>query len=238
MKQGSSSLVITPTYNEKENLETFLEGVFEHLPSAHVLVVDDSSPDGTGELADQMAEREQRVHVMHRESKQGLGTAYRAGFAWALERDYELVFEMDTDLSHDPVYLPLFVRALEDEADMVIGSRNVPGGSVEGWGPHRHIISRGGSLYSRTVLGVKIKDLTSGYKGFRRRVLETLDWDSFSSEGFFFQVETNYLAHKAGFRIQEIPIVFKDRTAGKSKMNSTIFLEALLKMWTLRLGKP
>lgn len=229
-------LIITPTYNEIENLETFVEGVFEHVPETDILVIDDASPDGTGKLADRLAKAEERIHVMHREGKQGLGTAYRAGFAWALERDYRYVFEMDTDLSHDPVYLPLFVRALEDDADLVIGSRNVPGGSVEGWGPLRHFISKGGSIYSRTVLGVKVKDLTSGYKGFRRRVLEALDWDSFQSEGFFFQVETNYRTLKAGFTIREVPIVFRDRTAGQSKMSGAIFAEALLKMWQLRFG--
>jgi len=227
-------LIITPTYNEIENLETFVEGVFEHLPETDILVVDDSSPDGTGKLADRLAKDEERIHVVHLEGKQGLGTAYRAGFTWALERDYKYVFEMDTDLSHDPVYLPLFLRALEDDADLVIGSRNVPGGSVEGWGPMRHLISKGGSIYSRTVLGVKVKDLTSGYKGFRRRVLETLEWDAFQSEGFFFQVETNYRTLKAGFTIREVPIVFKDRTAGQSKMSGSIFIEALYKMWQLR----
>jgi dolichol-phosphate mannosyltransferase len=232
----ADKLIITPTYNEIENLEIFVEGVFEHLPETDILVIDDGSPDGTGKLADRLAKAEERIHVMHREGKQGLGTAYRAGFAWALERDYQYVFEMDTDLSHDPVYLPLFVRALEDDADLVIGSRNVPGGSVEGWGPMRHFISKGGSIYSRTVLGVKVKDLTSGYKGFRRRVLETLEWDAFQSEGFFFQVETNYRTLKAGFTIREVPIVFKDRTAGESKMSGSIFVEALIKMWQLRFG--
>jgi dolichol-phosphate mannosyltransferase len=227
-------LVITPTYNEKENLETFVEGVFEHMPDTDILVIDDASPDGTGELADRLARSEDRIHVMHREGKQGLGTAYRAGFAWALERGYQLVFEMDTDLSHDPVYLPLFVRALEDDADLVIGSRNVPGGGVEGWGAMRHVISKGGSIYSRAVLGMKVKDLTSGYKGFRRRVLETLEWDSFQSEGFFFQVETNFRAVQAGFTVREVPIIFKDRTMGESKMSGKIFIEALMKMWKLR----
>lgn len=230
----TDKLIITPTYNEIENLETFVEGVFEHMPGTDILVIDDGSPDGTGDLADRLAKAEERIHVMHREGKQGLGTAYRAGFAWALERDYAYVFEMDTDLSHDPVYLPQFVRALEDDADLVIGSRNVPGGSVEGWGPLRHFISKGGSIYSRTVLGVKVRDLTSGYKGFRRRVLEALDWDAFQSEGFFFQVETNYRTLKAGFTIREVPIVFRDRTAGQSKMSGSIFVEALIKMWQLR----
>jgi len=236
MERKNDKLIITPTYNEKENLETFVESVFEHMDGADILVVDDASPDGTGEIADGLARNEARVHVMHREGKLGLGTAYRAGFGWALARGYSYVFEMDTDLSHDPVYLPLFVRALEDDADLVIGSRNVPGGSVEGWGPLRHVISKGGSLYSRAVLGVNVRDLTSGYKGFRRRVLETIDWSAFSSEGFFFQVETNYRVWKAGFRIREVPILFRDRKAGKSKMSGGIFGEALVKMWKLRLG--
>jgi dolichol-phosphate mannosyltransferase len=236
MERATDKLIITPTYNEKENLETFVEGVFEHLPGADILVVDDASPDGTGEIADRLAGEEERVHVVHRERKLGLGTAYRAGFAWALERGYQYVFEMDTDMSHDPVYLPLFARALADDSDLVIGSRNVAGGRVEGWGPLRHVISKGGSVYSRAVLGMKVKDLTSGYKGFRRRVIETLDWDSFSSEGFFFQVEANYRAWRAGFHIREIPIVFKDRAAGRSKMSGSIFAEALVKMWKLRLS--
>ncbi len=237
MRKAAPRLVITPTYNERDNLEPFVEGVFEHLPDTDILVVDDGSPDGTGELADRLAMGENRIHVLHRKSKLGLGTAYRAGFSWALEREYELVFQMDADLSHDPIYLPLFVRALADDADLVIGSRRVPGGAVEGWGLHRHLISGGGSLYSRAVLGVGIKDLTSGYKGFRRSVLESLDLDSFSSEGFFFQVETNFRAHRAGFRIREIPIVFLDRKAGQSKMSARIFSEAFVKIWSLRFGR-
>ena len=164
-------LVITPTYNERENLETFLSQLFAVVSDAHVLVVDDNSPDGTGALADEIAARDERVHVMHRPGKMGLGSAYLQGFAWALERGYDVVFEMDTDLSHDPKYMPEFLRAIDAGADIVIGSRNIPGGGVDGWGVGRHIMSKGGSVYSRTILGIHVKDLTSGFKAFTRRAL-------------------------------------------------------------------
>ncbi|MBW2465370.1 MAG: glycosyltransferase, partial [Deltaproteobacteria bacterium] len=155
-------LIVTPTYDERENLEPFLAGAFEALPEAHVLVVDDNSPDGTGDLADSIAAEDPRVQVMHRPGKLGLGSAYLDAFRWGLERDYEIILEMDTDLSHDPRYLPDFIAAIEDGAGVVIGSRNVPGGGVEGWGLGRHVLSKGGSLYSRSILGLSVRDLTSG----------------------------------------------------------------------------
>lgn len=221
------SLIITPTYNERDNLTPFLDGVFKFMPEAHVLVVDDASPDGTGTLADQIATNDQRVDVMHRPRKMGLGSAYLDGFRWGLERDYDVIFEMDTDLSHDPRYLPDFRRELKKGADLVIGSRNIRGGGVEGWGPGRHLLSKGGSLYSRVILGLPIRDLTSGFKAFRREVLMAIDLDSVASEGYSFQVETTYRAYRKGCRIVEVPIVFVDRRAGQSKMSKAVFLEAV-----------
>ena len=229
------TLIVTPTYNERDNLETFLDGVFETLPSAHVMIVDDASPDGTGALADEIAKTDSRVRVMHRPGKLGLGSAYIDAFHRGLEGDYELFFEMDTDLSHDPRYLPDFLEAFERGADVVIGSRNIPGGGVEGWGPGRHLLSKGGSLYSRAVLGLGIRDLTSGYKGFRREVLETLDLRAVRSEGYSFQVELTYRALRRGFSVAEVPIVFVDRRAGQSKMSRRIFAEAILLVPKLRL---
>ncbi len=229
------TLIITPTYDERENLEEFVRGVFAHLPEATILVVDDASPDGTGALADQLAAADARIEVMHRPKKLGLASAYVDGFRWALARDFELIFEMDTDLSHDPGYLPDFVRAAEDGADVVIGSRNIPGGAVEGWGPGRHLLSKGGSLYSRVCLGIAVRDLTSGYKCFRREALEAILEDEVGSEGYAFQVELNYRAVRRGLRVVEIPIVFVDRRAGHSKMSRRIVVEAVLKVPLLRL---
>lgn len=228
------SLIVTPTYNERDNLEVLVASVFEAVPQAHILVVDDASPDGTGALADDMASRDARIHVLHRAGKQGLGTAYLAGFAWGLERQYEYLFEMDADLSHDPTYLPGFLEALDRGADLVIGSRNVPGGDVEGWGPVRRFISKGGSLYSRSILGLEVRDLTSGFKGFKREVLETIGLDRVQSEGYSFQIELTYRAVLKGFRVVESPIVFVDRRAGQSKMSGSIFVEAIWMVPRLR----
>ena len=228
-------LIATPTYDERENLAAFLEGVFRVIPEAHVLVIDDNSPDGTGALADQIASSDERVHVMHRPGKLGLGSAYLDAFRWALERDYDAVFEMDTDLSHDPRYLPDFLEAFDRGADLVIGSRNVPGGGVEGWGLGRHVLSKGGSLYSRAILGLGVRDLTSGYKAFRRETLEGIELEAVESEGYSFQVELTYRAIRRGFRLAEVPIIFVDRRAGQSKMSRRIFAEAVLMMPKLRL---
>jgi dolichol-phosphate mannosyltransferase len=229
-------LVVTPTYDERDNLEAFLEGLFSVLPEAHALVVDDASPDGTGELADAIAERDRRVHVLHRPGKMGIGSAYLDAFRWALARDYEVITEMDTDRSHDPKHLPAMLSAVAQGADLVIGSRNVPGGGVEGWGPGRHVLSKGGSLYSRAILGLRVHDLTSGFKMFRREVLGALDLDAVQSEGYSFQIELTYRAVRRGFRVAEVPIVFVDRRAGQSKMSRRIFVEAVLMVPRLRIA--
>jgi dolichol-phosphate mannosyltransferase len=229
-------LIVTPTFNERDNLEPFLAGVFGAAPDAHVLVVDDNSPDGTGDLAERIATRDERVKVMHRPSKMGLGSAYLDAFKKGLAEGYDVLFEMDTDLSHDPRYIPKFLDALDRGADVVIGSRNVPGGGVEGWGPGRHLLSKGGSLYSRLILGLPVHDLTSGYKAFSRRVLETVDLDAVSSEGYSFQVELTFRAVRRGFRVDEVPIVFVDRRAGQSKMSRRIFAEAVVMVPRLRLA--
>jgi dolichol-phosphate mannosyltransferase len=232
----SRVLVITPTYNERENLQPFIGSVFEVLPDAHVLVVDDNSPDGTGALADEMARRDPRVRVMHRPGKLGLGSAYLAAFRQGIADGYDVFLEMDTDLSHDPRYLPELLEALEDGAGIAIGSRNIPGGGVEGWGLGRHVLSKGGSLYSRMVLGVSVRDLTSGYKAFRREVLEAIDLDRVRSNGYSFQIELTYRALLKGFRVAEVPIVFVDRRAGQSKMSRRIFAEAVVMVPKLRLS--
>ncbi|RYE91157.1 MAG: polyprenol monophosphomannose synthase [Myxococcales bacterium] len=230
------ALIVVPTYNERTNIEALLGAISRAVPAAHVLVVDDSSPDGTGALADAVAARDARVHVLHRPRKAGLGRAYVDGFAWGLERDYQLFFEMDADLSHDPAALPAFFRALGAGADLVIGSRNIPGGAIEGWGLGRHLLSKGGSLYSRLILQVAVRDLTSGFKAYRRRALEQIDLPTIQSNGYSFQIETTFRALRRGLRVVETPIVFVDRQLGTSKMDGRIFLEAVLIVWKLRLG--
>jgi len=231
----SRALVVTPTYNERDNLERFVGAVHDALPEAHVLVVDDASPDGTGKIADRLAGRDDRVRVLHRSGKLGIGSAYLEGFRLGLRDGYDVLFQMDTDLSHDPRYLPDFLAAIDDGADVVLGSRNIPGGGVEGWGPGRHFLSKGGSLYSRTILGLPIRDLTSGFKAWRREVLEAMDLGAVRSEGYSFQIEMTWRAIGRGFEVREVPIVFEDRRAGKSKMSRQIFLEAVLMVWKLRL---
>ena len=228
------TLVVTPTYNEKDNLHRFVDAVRGALPEADLLIVDDNSPDGTGQLADEIAAKDSRVRVMHRAGKQGLGTAYIQAFTKGLGEGYDRFFEMDADLSHDVRYLPDFVRALDDGADIVIGSRNIPGGGVEGWGLGRHFISKGGSLYSRSILGLDVKDLTSGYKAFTRRALEAIDLQDVHSNGYSFQIELTYRGVRRGMRVKEVPIVFVDRTAGRSKMSRKIFAEAIGMVWKLR----
>jgi dolichol-phosphate mannosyltransferase len=229
-------LIIVPTYNERDNLPEIIAAVHRELPEADVLVVDDASPDGTGEIADAIAARDPKVSVLHRQGKLGLGTAYIAGFKHALGRDYQFVFEMDCDFSHDPRYLPLMLQHARAGADLVLGSRYVDGGGTVNWGPVRKLISRGGSLYARTILGVGVHDLTGGFKCFRRRVLEKIDLDGVSAQGYGFQIEMTYRALKHGFRVEEVPIVFVDRRVGQSKMSKKIFLEALTLVWKLRLG--
>ncbi len=230
----SRVLVIIPTYNERDNLQPIVAAALAQLPEANVLVVDDGSPDGTGKLADQLAGADSRVHVLHRTSKQGLGGAYIAGFRWALARDYDYVFEMDADFSHDPKYLPELLAAAERGADLVIGSRYVTGGGTRNWGLGRRVISKGGGTYARMVLGLSVQDPTGGFRCFRRRVLESLDLDSVRTQGYGFQIEMTYRAAKRGFQIEEVPIVFEDRRVGQSKMSRKIFVEAMTMVWKLR----
>ena len=229
------TLIVTPTYNERDNLSKFVSDVFAAAPNADLAIVDDNSPDGTGDLADELAANDSRITVHHRAGKMGLGSAYIHAFTHGLAEGYDRFFEMDADHSHDPRYLPDFFEAMDKGADVVIGSRNIPGGGVEGWGLGRHLISKGGSLYSRGILGIDVRDLTSGYKGFRRSVLLALDLQSIRSEGYSFQVELTYRALMKGFSIKEVPIVFVDRRAGQSKMSKKIFLEAIALIPRLRI---
>ena len=226
-------LVIIPTFNESENLPRLLDRVAEALPQGDVLVVDDNSPDGTGRLADERASADARVHVLHRAGKEGLGKAYLAGFRWALERDYTHIFEMDADFSHDPAMLPVFLAAAA-RADLVLGSRWVAGGGTVDWPLSRQLISRAGSLYARTILGVGVRDLTGGFKCFNRRVLEAIDLDTVQTRGYGFQIELTYRATTRGFTVVEVPIRFADRVAGQSKMSARIMAEAFTMVWKLR----
>jgi dolichol-phosphate mannosyltransferase len=230
-------VVCLPTYNEIQNLEPMVRALGEVFAGealdGQALVIDDASPDGTGELADRLAAELPHVEVLHREAKQGLGPAYIAGFRRALAEGAELVMEMDCDFSHSPDDVPRLVRAV-GEADLVIGSRYVPGGRVENWGLGRRLVSRAGSVYARLVLGIDVHDLTGGFKCFRRIVLETIDLDSISSLGYTFQVETTYRALRAGFRVEEVPIVFSDREVGGSKMTKMIVAEAVWRIPALR----
>jgi len=228
--------VVLPTYNEAGNIEAFVEAVRDKLPaSARILIVDDNSPDGTGEIADRLAGRLASVSVLHRPRKEGLGPAYIAGFRHALAEGAGHVVEMDSDFSHDPAYLPRLLEAGE-RADLAIGSRYVDGGGVTEWSALRRAISRGGSAYARLVLGVKVRDLTGGFKCFRREVLEAIDLDSISSRGYAFQVEMTYRALRRGFEVVEVPIVFRERRVGASKMDSSIVAEAIWRVPWLRLG--
>ena len=227
------AVVCLPTYNERENLEPMLRALGDK--DVRVLVIDDNSPDGTGELADRLAAELGYVDVLHRESKEGLGPAYLAGFRRALEGDAELVLEMDCDFSHDPDYVPRLIAAVEDGADLALGSRYVPGGGVRNWGLLRRVISAGGSLYARIILSVKVRDLTGGFKCYRRVVLETIDLDAVDSKGYAFQIETTYRALRAGFKVVEVPITFADREVGGSKMSKAIVAEAIWKVPGLRL---
>jgi dolichol-phosphate mannosyltransferase len=227
-------LVVTPTYNERDNLAEFVGALHAAAPAVDVLVVDDASPDGTGALGDALAAKDSRIEVLHRAGKLGLGTAYVDGFRHALAHGYDVVLEMDADLSHDPVYVPRFLAAVAAGADVVLGSRNVPGGGVEGWGLGRHVLSKGGSLYARTILGVGVRDLTTGFKAYTRRALEVIDPATVRSNGYSFQIETTYRALRKGLRVVEVPIVFVDRRAGRSKMSRRIFAEAVTEVWRLR----
>jgi dolichol-phosphate mannosyltransferase len=232
---ADQALVIIPTYNESVNIDQIISRVLEQDPRIEILVVDDNSPDGTAAIVDAIASRQPRVHILHRPGKQGLGTAYVAGFQWALERDYEYVFEMDADFSHDPKHLPEFLRAVRD-ADLVLGSRYLRGRvTVVNWPMPRLLLSYFANIYARVVTGLKLYDATGGFKCFRRRVLERIDLASVRSNGYAFQIEMSFRASRLGFRIVEIPIVFVDRLDGTSKMSGTIVREAVWMVWRLRL---
>ena len=231
------SLIILPTYNEKENLEALVDEIVTRGPY-DALIVDDNSPDGTGSIADRLSKKHQgRVFVLHRKAKEGLGRAYVAGFRWGLARDYDVLFEMDADFSHNPSHLSQFVREIEQGADLVLGSRNIKGGGTRNWSLLRNIISKGGSLYAQAILLSPNRDLTSGFKAFRREVLEALDLDNIRSNGYSFQIEVTHRARQMGFKVKETPIIFHDRKVGTSKMNGKIVLEAMLVVWKIRFSK-
>lgn len=232
-KPARRAIVVLPTYDEADNIQQITQAILDSTPDVDILVVDDNSPDGTGRLADDIAKRDPRVRVLHRTAKQGLGRAYLAGFDIALRDGYELIIEMDADFSHDPKYLPeMLARA--KYADLVVGSRGVPGGGTVNWGVGRQLLSKGGSLYARTILGVDVRDLTTGFKCFRREVLENIDLASVATSGYAFQIELTYRVLRRGYRVDEMPIIFVDRRVGHSKMSRAIFAEALVKVWTLR----
>ena len=234
---GMRACVCLPTYNERENLERMLRALGGVLgPDDRVLVIDDGSPDGTGEIAESLKAELGFVDVLHREQKEGLGRAYIAGFGWALEHGAELVLEVDCDFSHNPADVPRLIEAAGN-ADLVLGSRYVPGGGTRNWSRIRRLISTGGSFYARTILQIPVRDLTGGFKCYRRKVLETIELETISARGYAFQIETTYRALRAGFHVVEIPIVFSDRELGGSKMGKSIVLEAIWKVPLLKLGR-
>jgi dolichol-phosphate mannosyltransferase len=233
------ALVVIPTYNESENVEEVLRRTLEAVPDGHILIVDDGSPDGTADLALNLAtqlDRGDRVDVLRREKKEGLGAAYRAGFAWGIERRFDVLVEMDADLSHDPAALPTLLAALDEGADLAIGSRYVPGGSIPDWAWHRRALSRYGNRYAAIVLGVGLHDMTSGFRAYRAISLQLLDATHFASHGYTFQIETAYRIVRSGGRVAEVPITFTDRVRGTSKMSGAIVLEALARTtgWAIR----
>jgi dolichol-phosphate mannosyltransferase len=233
MLKTESVLIIVPTYNEVDNIEKLLPRILKQDPRIDVLVVDDNSPDGTADVVEKMIRKESRIQLMKRESKMGLGTAYVAGFCYALKNNYDLIFEMDADFSHDPEEIPNFLKAMEHH-DLVIGSRYIAGVNVVNWPISRLLLSYFANLYTRIVTGLPVRDATSGFKCFRREVLMEIDLDSVDSDGYAFQIEMDYKAWKKGFRLQEIPIVFVDRNVGTSKMNQRIIWEAAWMVWKLR----
>ncbi|MEU4351347.1 polyprenol monophosphomannose synthase [Streptomyces sp. NPDC023838] len=229
------ALVIIPTYNEAENIKPIVSRVRESVPEAHVLIADDNSPDGTGKIADELAAEDEHVHVLHRKGKEGLGAAYLAGFRWGVEEGYGVLVEMDADGSHQPEELPRLLTALKG-ADLVLGSRWVPGGRVVNWPKHREFISRGGSTYSRLLLGVDIRDVTGGFRAFRRETLEGLGLDEVASQGYCFQVDLARRAVAAGYHVVEVPITFVERERGDSKMSNDIIVEALWRVTAWGVG--
>ncbi|MGP4000070.1 polyprenol monophosphomannose synthase [Streptomyces sp. 8N706] len=230
-----TALVIIPTFNEAENIKPIVARVRAAVPDAHILVADDNSPDGTGKLADELVAEDDQVHVLHRKGKEGLGAAYIAGFRWGIERGYDVLVEMDADGSHQPEELPRLLTALKS-ADLVLGSRWVPGGRVVNWPTSRKFISRGGSIYSRVLLDMPIRDITGGFRAFRKETLESLGMDAVASQGYCFQVDLAWRAVKAGFHVVEVPITFVERVHGDSKMSRDIFVEALWRVTAWGLG--
>ena len=232
----SKALIVIPTYNEADNLEPLVREILALPTPFDILVVDDNSPDGTGEIADRLAREASTFHVLHRSSKQGLGTAYIAGFQWALDRDYEYIFEMDCDFSHHPRYLPTFLKDIE-HADLVIGSRYVPDGGTANWGVLRQLISAGGNLFARTMLGLKTHDCTGGFRCYRRGMIELVPWEEINLHGYGFQIGAVYHVERMGGRITEFPIIFEDRRVGQSKMNTSIVIEAFAFVTRLALSR-
>ncbi len=230
------AVIIIPTYNEYENLRPLSQAIFSYAPGCDILIIDDNSPDGTGQLADELSQEDARIHVLHRPGKRGLGTAYVAGFKYAIEHNYDAAFEMDADFSHDPRYLPDFLKAIED-ADLVIGSRYIPGGATPNWSLLRRMISGSGNIFARFMLGIPYQDCTAGFRCYRREVLEAIDLDTIQSQGYAFQIELVYRVMKLGFRITETPIVFVDRRGGKSKMSRKIMIEAFSYVIRTRFSK-
>lgn len=226
------SLIVIPTYNERENIAELIAHVLRIVPATDLLIVDDSSPDGTGDLVEEIAARDPRVHVKHRSGKLGLGTAYVLGFHHAIDHGYDLVFEMDADYSHDPEYLPDFFEKVSNQADLVIGSRYIQGGGTPDWSALRKFVSGGGNMFARLVLGIPTHDCTSGYRCYRTDKLRTLDLDQIRAQGYAFQVEMAYVFWKRKYQVREVPIIFMDRRVGKSKMSRKIFIEGFL--WVLR----
>jgi dolichol-phosphate mannosyltransferase len=232
--QTQRALIIFPTYNERDNIEKIVHAVLPLDPRIHVLIVDDNSPDGTGELADRLVEREKKVNVLHRAEKQGLGKAYIAGFKWAIERQFDFIMEMDADFSHGPEYIKDFLREIQQH-DLVIGSRYISGVNVINWPMFRLMLSYFANVYTRVITGLPLRDATGGFKCFRRQVLEAIDLDAVQSSGYSFQIEMSMRAWVKGFKIKEIPIIFVDRIAGTSKMSKKIMREAIWMVWLLRL---
>jgi len=230
---SAQTLIIIPTYNERENIDLIISEIKEIVPQCHILVVDDSSPDGTGACVTEMSKKNDGIFLLTRDKKEGLGKAYICGFKWALEREYKYIFEMDADFSHDPKYLPDFLEAIATN-DLIIGSRYISGVNVVNWPMSRLLLSYFANKVSRFLIGIPVRDITAGFKCFRREVLESLDFDAISSTGYSFQIEINYSAWKKGFKIAEIPIVFTDRKRGVSKMSSKIIREAFVLIWKLR----
>jgi dolichol-phosphate mannosyltransferase len=233
MTDNKRALIIFPTYNEKENIEKIIEAVLPIDERLHILVVDDNSPDGTGQIADRLAGENPRINVLHRQNKEGLGKAYIAGFKWGIENRFDYLFEMDADFSHDPKFLPEFLSNIE-KYDLVLGSRYISGVNVINWPMSRLLLSYYANVYTRIVTGLPLRDATGGFKCFRREVLEALDLDAIRSNGYIFQIEVSLRVWKKGFTIKEIPIVFVDRIHGQSKMSKKIVREAIWKVWYLR----